>query len=147
MLAELAIANSAFAIIKESISNGSELTSVAGHVASYFDSKSSIAKKANKSGNKSDIEAFMALEALKEQETELREIIQWHGRAGLWDDWLQFQSQAKKDRAHEEKERLYAKAKHKQNIVEMFTVICTALIAIPTIGAAVYVIFSILGSM
>ena len=89
----------------------------------------------------------MALEALKEQETELREIMQWHGRAGLWDDWLAFQSQAKKDRAHEEKERLHAKAKNKQNIVEMFTVICTALIAIPTIGAAVYVIFSILGSM
>jgi hypothetical protein len=147
MLAEIAVANAAFGVIKNAISNGQELHSVANQVTSYFDSKSSIAKKANKSGNKSDMEAFMALEALKEQETELREIMQWHGRAGLWDDWLAFQSQAKKDRAQEEKERLHAKAKNKQNIVEMFTVICTALIAIPTIGAAVYVIFSILGSM
>ena len=51
MLAELAIANSAFAIIKETIKSGGELHSVANQVTSYFDSKSTIAKKANKANN------------------------------------------------------------------------------------------------
>ena len=55
MLAEIAVANAAFGVIKNAISNGQELHSVANQVTSYFDSKSSIAKKANKSGNKSDI--------------------------------------------------------------------------------------------
>lgn len=146
MLAEIAVANAAFGVIKNAISNGQELHSVANQVTSYFDSKSTIAKKANK-GGKSDMEAFMALETLKEQETELREVMIYAGRANMHDDWLQFQSDCKRARAQEEQDRLHVKAKHKQQMVELFTVICTALIAIPTIGAAVYVIFSILGSM
>jgi hypothetical protein len=39
MLAELAIANSAFAIIKQTIANGQDLTRVAKQATSYFDSK------------------------------------------------------------------------------------------------------------
>jgi hypothetical protein len=147
MLAEIAVANAAFGVIKNAISNGQELHSVANQVTNYFNSKSVIAKKANKSGNKSDMEAFMALETLKEQETELREAMQWHGRAGLWDDWLAFQSQAKKDRALEEKERLYAESKNRQRLAEIMAVICTVLVGLPAIGGAAYIIFSILGSV
>jgi len=32
-------------------------------------------------------------------------------------------------------------------MVEIFTVICTALVAVPAIGGAAYIIFTILGSM
>ena len=134
-------------MIKNAICNGQELHSVANQVTSYFDSKSSIAKKANKNGGKSDMEAFMALETLKEQEAELKEVMIYAGRANLYDDWLQFQADAKRARAQEEKDRLHVKAKHKQQMVELFTVICTALVALPTIGAAVYVVFTILGRM
>ena len=42
MLAEIAVANAAFGVIKNAISNGQELHSVATQVTSYFDSKSSI---------------------------------------------------------------------------------------------------------
>jgi len=55
MLAELAIANSAFAVIKQTIANGQDLTRVAKQATSYFDSKSQIAKKHNNKGNKSEI--------------------------------------------------------------------------------------------
>ncbi len=145
MLAEIAVANAAFGVIKNAISNGQELHSVATQVTSYFDSKSSIAKKANKTGTKSDMEAFMALETLKEQEAHLREVMIYAGRPNMHDDWLQFQADCKRARAQEEKDRLHVKAKHKQQMVELFTVICTALVALPTIGAAVYVVFTILG--
>ena len=147
MLAEIAVANAAFGVIKNAISNGQELHSVANQVTSYFDSKSSIAKKANKSGNKSDMEAFMALETLKEQETHLREVMIYAGRPNMHDDWLQCQADCKRARAQEEQDRLHAKAKTKQQMVEFFTVICTALIALPTIGAGVYILFSILGRL
>ena len=145
MLAELAIANSAFAIIKETIKSGGELHSVANQVTSYFDSKSTIAKKAKNGGNKSDMEAFMALESIKEQETELREIMIYAGRANMYDDWLKFQSDCKRARTQEEKETQYASAKHKQHLIEFFTIICTALVAIPVLGLAVYLILTILG--
>ena len=145
MLAEIAIANAAFGVIKKAISNGQELHSVANQVTSYFDSKSTIAKKANNGGSKSDMEAFMALEGLKEQETELREIMIYAGRANMYDDWLHFQSDCKRARAQEEKDKQYASAKQKQHVIEFFTIICTALVAIPVLGSAVYLILTILG--
>ena len=48
MLAELAIANAAFAIIKETINNGGDIMSAGSHIFSFFDSKADLAKKANK---------------------------------------------------------------------------------------------------
>ena len=146
MLAEIAIANAAFGVIKNAISNGQELHSVANQVTSYFDSKSTIAKKAKNGGNKSDMEAFMALEGLKEQETELREIMQWAGRANMYDDWLQFQADCKRARMQDEKAQEYASAKQKQHVIEFFTVLCTAVVAIPVVGGAVYIILMILGN-
>ena len=145
MLAEIAIANAAFNVIKNAISNGQELHSVATQVTSYFDSKSTIAKKAKNGGNKSDMEAFMALESIKKQEAELREIMIYAGRANMYDDWLKFQADCKRSRMQEEKDKQYASAKHKQHVIEFFTIICTALVAIPVLGSAVYLILTILG--
>jgi hypothetical protein len=48
----------------------------------------------------------MALEVLKNQEIELREMMQWQGRAGMWTDWLKFQSDAKRKREEAEREKV-----------------------------------------
>ena len=138
MLAEIAVANAAFGVIKNAISNGQELHSVANQVTSYFDSKSSIAKKANKGGGKSDMEAFMALETLKKQEEELRELMIYAGRANLYDDWLQFQSDCKRKRQEEEKAQLRESAKNRQFMLQIFTGLCVALVGIPVIITLVY---------
>lgn len=144
MLAELAAANAAFAVIKKTIANGQELTSVAQQASTYFNSKSSIAKKANKNGNKSDMEAFMALETLKQQEEELRELMIYAGRANMYDDWLQFQSDCKRKRAGEERKKQQELAKTKQLILNIFTVICVTLVAVPVLGTLTYMIVAIL---
>jgi hypothetical protein len=96
VLAELAIANAAFAVIKETVANGGDIMAAGKHLFSFFDSKAAIAKQANASG--SDSEAFFALEAVKRNEQELQELMIYYGRAGLWDDWLQFQAEAKRKR-------------------------------------------------
>tara|TARA_B100000795_G_scaffold177952_1_gene134490 strand:+ start:631 stop:1071 length:441 start_codon:yes stop_codon:yes gene_type:complete len=140
MIAELAICNSCFAVIKAAIVNGNELVSVGQSVQSYFDSKSSIAKRADKGGSKSDMENFMALEQLKILETELREVMQWAGRANLYDDWLAFQSQAKRERDQAEKQASYKKSQHRKHMLDIFTIICTALVGIPVVGGLVYLI-------
>jgi hypothetical protein len=114
MLAELAIANAAFGVIKETIANGGDIMAAGQHIFKFFDSKSEIAKKANASG--SDSEAFFALEQIKQNEKALQEMFIYQGRAGLWDDWLSFQAEAKRKRDAEAKALVLAKIKRKEKI-------------------------------
>jgi hypothetical protein len=119
MLVELAAANAAFAIIKEAVQNSGDLMNAGQAVFQYFDSKSAIQKKyedkAKKAGS-TDIEEFFALEQLRKQETELREMMQWQGRAGMWTDWLEFQKQAKAKREEARKAELRAAAARKAKL-------------------------------
>ena len=114
MLAELAIANAAFAVIKETVANGGDIMAAGKHLFSFFDNKAAIAKKANASG--SDSEAFFALEAIKQNEKELQEIMIYCGRAGLWDDWLQFQAEAKRKREADARAIVLAAIKRREAI-------------------------------
>ena len=114
MLAELAIANAAFAVIKETVANGGDIMAAGKHLFSFFDNKAAIVKKANDSG--SDSEAFFALEQIKQNEKELQELMMWCGRPGLWDDWLKFQVDAKRRREEAAKEVVRAQLKRKQQI-------------------------------
>jgi hypothetical protein len=98
MLVELAAANAAFAVIKETIANGGDIISAGQHLFTYFDNKAAIARKAVEGGMKSDMEEFMALERLKQQEEQLREMMIYAGRPGMWEEWIKFQIEAKKKR-------------------------------------------------
>lgn len=112
MLAELAIANAAFAVVRETVANGGDIMAAGQQIFKFFDSKSEIAKKANASG--SDSEAFFALEQIKQHEKDLQEMFIYQGRAGLWDDWLKFQSDAKRKREAEARAIALEKLKRKQ---------------------------------
>lgn len=110
MLAELAAANAAFAVIKKAIANGQEIASFAKQIASIVDSKETLQKKVEKKKNSffgasSDFEEFMALEEVKRKEDDLREFIQLYGRPGMWQDWVKFQAQARKERIQREAKR------------------------------------------
>ena len=111
MLLELAAANAAFAVIKEAVQNSGDIMAAGESLFKYFDSKAEIQKKANAKGgsDRGDLEEFMALEKLKKQEEELREMMIYQGRAGLWTDWLKFQLEAKKKREAAEREKLLRK--------------------------------------
>ena len=108
MLAELALANAAFSVIKEAVANSGDIMAAGESLFKYFDSKAEIQKKAAAKGgsDRGDLEEFMALEQLKKQEEELREMMIYQGRAGLWTDWLKFQLEAKKKREAAERERV-----------------------------------------
>jgi cytochrome b subunit of formate dehydrogenase len=125
MLAELMAANAAFAVIKETIASGGDIISAGQHIFKFFDSKSEIAKKANASG--SDSEAFFALEQIKNNEKALQEMFIYQGRAGLWDDWLKFQADAKRKREAEAKAILLAKIKRKEKIWAWINVVLIAI--------------------
>jgi hypothetical protein len=120
MLAELAICNAAFAVIKETVQNGGDIMAAGQKLFDFFDNKNAIQKKAN-SGN--DMEAFAALEQIKNNEAELKRMMVYHGRAGLWDDWLKFQKEAKQRREAEERAAIRKKAARiaKAWIIAMWT--------------------------
>lgn len=117
MLVELAAANAAFAVIKEAVANAGDLMAAGQKVFDYFDAKSAIQRKANASGNSSDMEEFMALEQLKQQEEHLREMMVYAGRPGMWDDWLRFQAEAARKREAARLEELATAEERKEMLV------------------------------
>jgi flagellar biosynthesis protein FliP len=125
MLAELAVANAAFAVIKEAVANSGDIMAAGQSLFKYFDTKAEIQKKANKKGgtDRGDLEEFMALEQLKKQEEELREMMIYQGRAGLWTDWLKFQLEAKKKREAAERERILKRQRMIGRIKDVFMII------------------------
>jgi len=112
MLAELAIANAAFGVIKETIANGGDIMAAGQHIFKFFDNKSKLVQKASQSG--SDSEAFFALEQIKQNEKDLQEMFIYQGRPGLWDDWLKFQAEAKRKREAENRQIVLAQMKRKE---------------------------------
>ena len=104
MLAELAAANAAFGVIKNFISNGKELSGCVKQISDFVFAKEQLEKKAKKSkGGGTDLEEFMALEQIREKEEELKKIMIYLGRPGLWQDWQRFQAEARKSRRYAEK--------------------------------------------
>lgn len=118
MIAELAAANAAFEVIKKTIVNGQEIYAAGDALAKYFGLKTQIQKKAHEHGYKSDLQAFMATEQLKEKEEELKNLMIYTGRAGMWTDWLQFQADMKHSREEAEKKEKYEIAARKQKIID-----------------------------
>jgi molecular chaperone GrpE (heat shock protein) len=106
MLAELAAANAAFAVIKQAVSNGKEIAAAGSAIAEFVGAKETLEKKANKKGGGNDLEEFMALEQIREQEEQLKQIMIYAGRPGLWHDWQKFQAKARIARREQEQERL-----------------------------------------
>jgi len=106
MLAELAAANAAFAIIKKTIQNTGDLTRCGRAISDLIIAKEELKRKGNKKRkggvNKGDLEEFIALEKLRQQESELRSWMQLYGRAGLYRDWQEFQAKARKERRVQE---------------------------------------------
>ena len=125
MLAELAIANACFATIKEAVAHSGDLMAAGDALFRYFDTKTEIQKRANAKGgsDKGDLEEFMALEQLKKQEEELREMMIYQGRAGLWTDWLKFQMEAKRKREETERQKILKKQRIIGRIKDVFMII------------------------
>lgn len=125
----IAAANASFAIIKQAVANTGDLMNAGKALVDYFDAKSVIQKSANEKGGSSrgDLEEFIALEQLKQREIELKEMMIYQGRGGMWTDWLKFQSDAKRKREEAEKERVRAEiAKRERRMDLLMNVFWTA---------------------
>ena len=90
MLAELAIANAAFQVIKQTLSNGKEIADAGASLGKYFGAEKAIAKQVA-SGSGNVLEAFQAKEALVRQEEELKFMLNKQRLHG-WKDFVAFKA-------------------------------------------------------
>jgi len=106
MIAELAAFNAAYSVVKEFVANGKDLSDCFSVIGQMTTAKEDLKLKADKRGFTSDAEEFAALEQIKQAEDQLRELMQYYGRAGLWEDFVKFQAEARKARLLERNERI-----------------------------------------
>jgi hypothetical protein len=110
MLAELAIINASFEVIKTALGNGKELFELGDQLAHFsnagreIDQKARMAKKGSE--QESDLEIFMAQEAMRVKRDQLKELMV-RTRHMMWDDFLRFEGEQQKARlkAQREEER------------------------------------------
>jgi hypothetical protein len=120
MLAELALANAAFGVIRESLSHGKELFEMGEHLATFSDAGRAIDQKAKlaKKGSEqeSDLELFMAQESIKNKREQLKELM-IRTRHMMWDDFLRFEGQQSKERERQKILEARRKAKRTDLII------------------------------
>lgn len=144
MLAELAAANAAFGVIKTAISNSRELADCAKSIAAFVGAEEDLKAKAEKKKknpfNKimgkdaNDLEEFLALEKIKQQKAQLQSHMRLYGRAGLYDDWVEYQAKARKARKEAQRQR----EKERQELMEVLTWIFIVVVVWGGIGAGFY---------
>lgn len=138
MLAEIAAANAAFSVIKQFLMNGKELADCADKVTDYVNATEDLRKKGEKRKRKgnSDLDEFLHLEKLKQQEEELKQWMIYVGRPNLWSDWQRFQAEARKRRLEEAK----AKRKRMKKIIELVSLsILMVVLGIGVVALGVWV--------
>ena len=142
MIAELAAFNAAFGVVKGFIANGKDLHDCFGQIGQMTNAKEDL--KSRQQRNKkslfaSDAEEFMALEQIAKAEQELQDFMLYHGRAGLWDDFIVFQAKARKA-------RLEAKNAHAQKINQRMNFV-GLVIGCAVVAIGLYACFTIISAI
>ena len=125
MLEMLMVANSAFAIIKQTLENGKDISSAGSAIANFVGAEEKLQQDLHKKKNSlwsnflgrtdNDLEEFMALESIRVKQEKLREYMQLYGRANLYKDYVQFCADARVSR----KEARVKQQKRKEYIQDM----------------------------
>ena len=146
MLEALALANGAYAIIKQTIQNGREITSAGKSISDFCLAEDQLQKDLHKKKNSmwtaflgktdNDLEEFMALEEIRRKKETLREYMQLYGRANLYTDYLAFCAESRKKR----KEALIARKKKRQQIQELFLKIILAILITAILSGVIAVL-------
>jgi hypothetical protein len=114
MLAELAIANAAFQVIKTTLSNGKEIADAGSALTKYFSASQSIQQKA-KMGTGDVLAAYQAKQAIERQEKELEFMLNKQGLLGYY-KYQQFRDEFHNNQKQAAKKRKVQQAKLNSNI-------------------------------
>ena len=143
------VANSAFAVIKQTIENGRDISSAGSAIAKFVGAEDQLQQDLNKRKNSiwtnflgktdNDLEEFMALEQIRVKKDQIREFMQLYGRANLYTDYIQYCADARKAR----KEARIKALKRKQKIQDTILKVVLAILITAVLSGAVAVLFII----
>ena len=138
----LAVANSAFAVIKQTVMNGKDLGSCLQQIGSLVNAEDAVRREAEKKRNSlwtrflgkedNELEEFMALEKIREQQNLLRELMMLHGRPNLYSDFISYQADIRKKRLQAQKEAQKKREELKELILKIILgiLIASALVGV-----------------
>lgn len=138
-------ANAAISAVKELIGNGKDLSDCGAQIGKYFDSKAQIQKRADRSGSTSEITMFFELEKLRKHEEELKQMMIYSGRAGLWQDWLRFQADQKRSRDDAKADIQRKKMDRAKTIKNGLAIVFGVLAILSAVGAAGLMVYWLIG--
>ena len=147
MLEMLMVANSAFAIIKQTLENGKDISSAGQAIANFVGAEEKLQQDLHKKKNSlwsnflgktdNDLEEFMALESIRVKQEKLREYMQLYGRANLYKDYIQFCADARVSR----KEARVKAQKRREHIQDTFLKIVLAILITAMLAGVATVLF------
>jgi hypothetical protein len=147
MLAEIAMANAAFGVIKSAIANGRELAQCGKSISDFLSAEDSLKDKTeidkksvfNKIMGKdtNDFESFLALDQIKEQRRQLESHMRLYGRPGLYDSWVEYQGQVRKARKEAERQRI----REREELIEGLTIFGFVVVLIGSAIGAAYLFY------
>ena len=134
------VANSAFAVIKQTLENGKDIASAGNAISRFVGAEEQLQRDLHKKRNSiwtnflgktdNDLEEFMALEQIRVKNEKLREYMQLYGRAGLWTDYQQYCAEARKARKEAEAKRKKQRQEFKDLVLKIVLfILITALLA------------------
>jgi hypothetical protein len=137
VLAELAIANAAFKIIKTTISNGKEIADAGSALTKYFGASQSIKQKA-KMGTGDVLAAYQAKQAIERQEKELEWMLNKQSIQGYY-KYCQFKEEFKRKHKAEVRKKLAEQKALEDNITLAIKVMGILLVIMAALfGVALY---------
>ena len=142
MLAELAIANAAFQVIKQTLANGKEIADAGSALTKYFGASQSIQQKA-KMGTGDVLAAYQAKQAIEKQEKELEWMLNKQGLLGYY-KYQQFRDDFFKQQKDAAKKQRVRNKKIKSNVETGFLV---TLLTVLFLGAFVGLLIYIKGNL
>jgi len=132
-IAAIKIANEAIGAIKEFAGHVSSVGEMGPQLTQLADAKEEIEKKA-KDG---DMDAFFALEKIRNQEAEIKRTFIYAGRPGLWDDYCRFIANRKQMKENERKRAEAKKLARKKAIQNGFLYVAIGIAVLGVVGGAV----------
>ena len=144
------VANSAFAVIKQTLENGRDIASAGSAISRFVGAEEQLQRDLHKKRNSiwtnllgrtdNDLEEFMALEQIRVKNEKLREYMQLYGRAGLWTDYQQYCAEARKARKEAEAKRKKQRQEFKDLVLKivlfiMITALCAGVVTVLAIIA------------
>lgn len=138
-IAAIKVANEAISAVKEMVNNVQSIGQMGSQLTKLTDAEDTIKEKADKG----DLDAFLALEEIRQAKIDLKNQMVWGGRAGLWDDFQKFQKTRRDLREAQAQREAKAKAQRRRQIRDWVIGTSLALCILSAVGIVVFIFYAI----